>query len=84
MIINVDDGQRIVVVGDQSADSALNARGIDPDSVEYQVTKSPQKRLNDLETANGVGVKDSKRGIAQRIDNLEDELDAIKDEIGMS
>ena len=42
-----------------------------------------EDRLDDIERSVGKG-GGGQRGIAHRIDNLEDEIEAIKDEIGMS
>ena len=78
----VVDEKTIAATGDDP-DKVLRAHGYDPESVEYTVEYEVNERLADIENAVG---KDGpgRRGVAQRIDELEDEMERIKDEIGLS
>ena len=77
--VKTDDGsETIVAVGAEDAESVLKGHGFDPDSVDWSVQKSVTKRLDDMEQ--GVGVEDGgKRGVAQRIDELEDRIEDLED-----
>ena len=84
--ITTDEGTDTVIVSGDVDDhrQIVERHGYDPDEVEWSVEKDASDRISDLEEASGVGAKGPKRGIAHRIDNLEDEVEAIKEEIGMS
>jgi len=74
----IDGGKEdIMVLGDQSVDRALEAHGHDPASVEYTVEKGVEERVKDLEAATGRN-GEGERGIANRIDDLEDRVAALE------
>ena len=84
--ISISDGdsdKEIVILGDQSVESALSAHGYKSD-VDYVVERGNSDRLEELEAATAVAGKGPSRGVSQRMDSIEDEIAAIKDELDMS
>ena len=87
MIITDDDGETHSIVASgpiSDAESVIEAHRFDPTDVEYTIKKGVRGRLNDLETATGSGGRSPKQGIVHRIDTLEDDVERIKDELGMN
>lgn len=72
------DGDERVITTNGGAERALEAWGYDPEKVDYTVEKSSDERLKDLEKAVGRD-GEGQRGVAQRIDELEDRIEALED-----
>ena len=72
------NGEDVIKTIGQDSERALEAHGYDPETDEYEVVRSIEERLRDVE--NGVGSDgQGQRGIAQRIDDLEDRVSELED-----
>ena len=80
VIIDSDDGQKIIEsTGNEDAETVLRRHGYNPETTDYEAELSPNGRIKRLEQANAVGNgKGDCRGIAHRLDDIEDRLDELE------
>ena len=78
--IETDDGIETVAFTGNSKDAekAIKSFGYDPDAVEWSVEKTTQERMTELEQAVGRDGQ-GQRGIAERIDELEDRVAELEE-----
>ena len=80
MVGDGDEDRIIVASSDHDPSRALEAHGFDPEEANWSVEHDPKSRIELLEEAVAASEKGPTKGIAHRIDDLEDRIESLEDE----